>query len=209
MKKFRFFSLSLIILIIFNFISCSSLSRIQKLPDEPLTLRRTLLGPGYLTAQEMHDFFMMQNPNADSQQVLRLAQYYILEGSYEYINYSVAFSQMCLETGYLRFGNLVTPEMHNYCGLGAMDASHPGEYFATEQLGVRAHIQHLQAYATTEETKLNLELIDPRYSWVHKTKYVETIEGLAGTWATDPNYGIKLEQILQKLEDFVNNRDLY
>ena len=103
---------------------------------------------------------------------------------------------MCLETGYLRFGGLVQPDFHNYCGLGAMDAEHPGEKFETEELGVRAHIQHLQAYGTKEETRLNRELIDPRYNWVHKTKYVEDIYGLAGTWASDPLYGQKLETIL-------------
>ena len=107
---------------------------------------------------------------------------------------------MCLETGYLTFGNLVQPEWHNYCGLGAMDAEHPGERFDTPQLGVRAHIQHLQAYATTEEVKLNKALVDPRYNWVHKTKFIEDIFGLTGTWAMDPNYAAKIERILQEME---------
>ena len=66
----------------------------------------------------------------------------------------------------------------------------------TEELGVRAHIQHLQAYATKEETQLNKELIDPRYNWVHKTKYIETIFELTGTWATDPHYGEKIDGLL-------------
>ena len=64
------------------------------------------------------------------------------------------------------------------------------------KLGVRAHIQHLQAYATKEETQLNKELIDPRYNWVHKTKYIETIFELTGTWATDPHYGEKIDGLL-------------
>ena len=81
-----------------------------------------------------------------------------------------------------------------------MDKEHPGEQFETELMGVRAHIQHLQAYATTEETTLNNELIDPRYSWVHKTKFVEDIFGLAGTWATDKQYGNKIDAILSKME---------
>lgn len=82
-----------------------------------------------------------------------------------------------------------------------MDAEHPGEIFETEELGVRAHIQHLQAYATTEDVLLNNELIDPRYNWVHKTKFVEDIWGLAGTWATDPLYGSKLNDILSRMEE--------
>ena len=122
----------------------------------------------------------------------------------EHINSDIAFAQMCLETGYLTFGNLVTPDMHNYCGLGAMDAAHPGERFATPQLGVRAHIQHLQAYATTADQPLNNALVDPRYNWVHKTKYIETIDQLAGTWAMDQDYGTKLENILLRMERLVN-----
>ena len=33
-------------------------------------------------------------------------------------NSDVAFAQMCLETGFLRFGGLVTMDMNNFCGLG-------------------------------------------------------------------------------------------
>ena len=101
-------------------------------------------------------------------------------------------------------GDLVNSgrEFHNYCGLGAMDAEHPGEQFETEQLGVRAHIQHLQAYATKEETQLNNELIDPRYNWVHKTKFIEDITGLTGTWAADPLYDQKINDILSRMDCF-------
>lgn len=162
------------------------------------------MAPGFLTSSDLADFFLSQNPAADKKEIQEIATYYVYEGMAEGVNYAVAFAQMCLETGYLKFGNLVTPEMHNYCGLGAMDAEHRGESFATMQLGVRAHIQHLQAYGTTEDQNLNNELIDPRYSWVHKTKFIETIEGLSGTWATDPNYAIKIEAILCKMEELIN-----
>src|SRR5574344_1873633 len=158
--------------------SCSSLRH-----REPIS--RTLYDTVIPNDQQLTKFFLDSNPSADKAQIHRLAKYYIQEAKVEGINSDCAFVQMCLVTGFLKFGNLVTPEMHNYCGLGAMDAEHPGESFATMQLGVRAHIQHLQAYGTTEDQQLKNQLIDPRYSWVHKTKYIETIEGLSGTWATD------------------------
>lgn len=163
-------------------------------------ISRKIRDEGKLTATQLTRYFISQNPEYDTIQMLNFALYYINEAADEGINSDVAFAQMCLETGYLKFGNLVQPEFHNYCGLGAMDADHPGEIFENEKIGVRAHIQHLQAYSTHEDETLNKELVDPRYSWVHKTKYVETIEGLAGTWATDPNYALKIEQILQKME---------
>ncbi len=187
---------------LFSFNSCSTLPKNKKQPKEPRQLSRRLLDQGQLTAEELAAYFLSRNSEEDPEHILQFAQYYIDEASLEGINSDVAFAQMCLETGFLRFGGLVQPEFHNYCGLGAMDAEHPGEVFETEELGVRAHIQHLQAYATKEETQLNGELIDPRYNWVHKTKYIETIYELAGNWATDPQYGQKLEANLVNMENF-------
>ena len=184
---------------LFSFNSCSTLPKNKKQPKEPRQLSRRLLDQGQLTAEELAAYFLSRNSEEDPEHILQFAQYYIDEASLEGINSDVAFAQMCLETGFLRFGGLVQPEFHNYCGLGAMDAEHPGEVFETEELGVRAHIQHLQAYATKEETQLNGELIDPRYNWVHKTKYIETIYELAGNWATDPLYGQKIETILNNM----------
>ncbi|MCQ2592051.1 MAG: glucosaminidase domain-containing protein [Treponema sp.] len=169
-------------------------------------ISRKILDKGVLTASQLAEYFLSQRNDFDLIEISHFAQMYVVEAQVEGINWDVAFAQMCLETGYLRFGGLVQPEFHNYCGLGAMDAEHPGCVFETEQLGVRAHIQHLQAYATTEDVVLNNELIDPRYSWVHKTKFVETIDGLSGTWATDPNYAVKIEKILCRMEEMFLNK---
>ena len=169
---------------------------------QKIELSRNLMAQGQLTATQLAAFFVSRNLDEDSAHITQFAQYYIDEAAAEGINSDVAFAQMCLETGFLKFGGLVQPEFHNYCGLGAMDADHPGEIFETEELGVRAHIQHLQAYATKEETQLHKELVDPRYNWVHKTKYIEDIFGLTGTWATDPHYGEKIDGLLTAMEDF-------
>lgn len=183
---------------VFTLFSCISV------PKKTISLSRNIRAQGVLSPKELTCFFIENNIFVHYNDILEMAQYYIDEANAEGINSDVAFAQMCLETGYLRFGGLVQPEWHNYCGLGAMDAEHPGEQFATVELGVRAHIQHLQAYSTHEDELLNQELIDPRYSWVHKTKYVEDIFGLAGTWATDPNYGNKLESLLSRMEAMIN-----
>ncbi|MCR5063187.1 MAG: glucosaminidase domain-containing protein [Treponema sp.] len=194
-KKIRFLPFLILSLIL---ISCHTL------PREEIQLSRKLLDEGKLSAAQLADFFSINNPRVNYDEILQFARYYIKEASDENINSDVAFAQMCLETGFLKFGGLVTKEMHNYCGLGSMDAEHPGEVFETEELGVRAHIQHLQAYATTEDVPLNNELIDPRYNWVHKTKLAYTIEDLAGSWAMDPSYGAKIDAILMRMEDFIN-----
>ena len=178
--------------------SCASLPKHHK----AYKLSRKIMDIGQLNAEQLATYFISRNTEADKDYMIQFAQYYIDEAALEGVNSDVAFAQMCLETGFLRFGGLVQPEFHNYCGLGAMDAEHPGEQFPDEQTGIRAHIQHLQAYATKEETQLNGELVDPRYNWVHKTKYIETIYELAGNWATDPQYGQKLEANLVNMENF-------
>ena len=199
-EKFIFFIN--LVLLLYCLFSCKT---VPTIPEKEINLSREILGKGQLSAVQLADFFINNNEHVEKEFILKFADYYIQEASMENINSDVAFAQMCLETGFLRFGGLVQPDFHNYCGLGAMDAEHPGERFETEQLGVRAHIQHLQAYATTQDVQLNNQLIDPRYNWVHKTKLVTDIFGLTGTWATDSNYGNKIDEIISRMEVFIKN----
>lgn len=190
---------ALVLISLATIFSCVS-SRVDANGENPRALSRNLIGTGKKTPKQLYKFFMKNNRKADKKKVKRLASYYVQEANAEGINSDVAFVQMCHETGFLRFGNLVTEDMNNFCGLGSMDAEHKGETFETELLGVRAHIQHLQAYATTEDVPLRQELVDPRYNWVHKTKLVDDIFGLTKTWATDPDYGNKLDALMRRLE---------
>ncbi len=195
MKSRKIVPITFVSIFIFLFFSCWTPKVSQK------TCSRLLMGEGVKNWSELYEFFMANNPLADKKQVERLAKYYIEESLAEGVNSDVAFVQMCHETGFLRYGNLVTADMNNFCGLGAMDWNHRGERFETEQLGVRAHVQHLQAYGTKEDVALKRDLVDPRYPWVHKTKFVEDVFGLTGTWATDPDYGTKLDNFLTRLEN--------
>ncbi|MFA6855638.1 MAG: glucosaminidase domain-containing protein [Treponema sp.] len=170
----------------------------RTVPVQQMEISRSLTGRAVLGEKQLVTFFMMNNPHADKAVVTRLARYYISEAFDEGINSDVAFAQMCLETGFLRFGGLVTPEMHNYCGLGSIDAEHPGESFKTEQEGVRAHIQHLNAYGDTDN--LVNPLVDKRAKWVKPRGKAPTVFELSGTWASDPDYGKKLDSILSKME---------
>lgn len=173
---------------------------------EPVYISRSLTAKGQMTASQLADFFTNENNEKSWQEIYTFAAIYIGEAATENINSDIAFAQMCLETGFLRFGGLVQPEWHNYCGLGAISKDQPGCIFETQELGVRAHIQHIQAYATTEDITLHNELVDPRYSWVHKTKFATTIEEMATSWAADPNYAIKLENLLVRMEMSVNQK---
>ena len=193
--------IALLALIAAFFTSCQSLNRVEK---ERIIISRRLLAKGQLTAEQLARFFIQENDQIEWEHIYNFASIYIEEAAAENINSDIAFAQMCLETGFLRFGGLVQPEWHNYCGLGAISAEQPGCIFETEQLGVRAHIQHIQAYATKEDVPLNNELVDPRYSWVHKTKFAVTIGDLALSWAADPDYATKLDKILMRMEASAN-----
>lgn len=190
MKRFFYAALVLVALV---FASCVS-SRHGR------HISRNLSDKGIMSAAELSAFFMANNPDADEDTVNLLASLYIEEAGDEGINSDCAFIQMCHETGFLRFGNLVTEEMHNYCGLGAINEEQRGLWFDTERLGVRAHVQHLHAYATGADVKLKNECIDPRYRYVNPRGKSPTIEGLAGTWAADRQYSEKLEALLVRLE---------
>lgn len=162
----------------------------------PHPLPRQIMGEGFLTENELSSFLLASNADLEDHRIRELSASYVEEASLEGVNHDIAFAQMCLETGFLRFGNLVTADMNNFCGLGAIGPGQSGERFETVALGVRAHIQHLKAYASEEPLKQ--DLVDPRYKWVKKGSSPH-FEGLAGTWAADPHYGEKLQGMLVRL----------
>ena len=157
----------------------------------------TIMGQGLMSGRNLVSFFLTQNPSADSSLVFSIASLYIEECETEGVNSDIAFAQMCLETGFLRFRGLVTPGMNNFCGLGAVSSQQPGLRFPDSRTGVRAHVQHLKAYGSTEP--LVLELVDPRFHYVEPSGKSPDIFSLAGTWAADPDYGNKLYDILDRL----------
>jgi hypothetical protein len=168
---------------------------LPKRPDPP----EHIMGMGMVPKEKLAAFLQYHNVFVDDDFVHLLSSYYIEESSVEGINYDTAFAQMCLETGFLSYGGLVTPDMNNFCGLGATGPSEPGLVFPDPRIGVRAHIQHLKAYATVEP--LNLTLVDPRYYLVRHGSS-PTIHGLSGTWAADRSYSEKIGRILQRLYEF-------
>jgi hypothetical protein len=158
-----------------------------------------IIGKGNVTGENLSLYLIQNNERINPVYIRMLSQIYIEEAAYEGINHDIAFSQMCLETGFLRYGGLVKPEWNNFCGLGAIGPEQPGHVFPDPRTGVRAHIQHLKAYATNEPLKG--ELVDPRYRYVRLGSSPK-IEGLAGTWAADRMYAVKIAGILQNLYDF-------
>ena len=128
--------------------------------------------------------------------VNRLVKTYIIEANREGVNYEVAFCQMCLETGFLKFEGSVSKYQHNYCGLGCVSMFSGGDWFGSMEEGIRAHIQHLKAYASVEPVRS--PVVDPRFSNVQRGS-VRMVTDLTGKWATDPEYGKKISSMIARL----------
>jgi hypothetical protein len=168
-----------------------------ELPVKP-AIPAYIMGQGQIDTEILSEFLVFYHPEMYFFST-ELSRLYAEEAALEGINHDVAFAQMCLETGFLRFGGLVLREMNNFAGLGAISSAQRGLWFPDERTGVRAHIQHLKAYATAEP--LNQELVDPRYQYVRLGSSPQ-ISGLAGTWAADLQYGNKINSILERLYEF-------
>lgn len=153
---------------------------------------------GRAQVHQLIAFFTATNPRADRERLYEIARAYIDEAAAEGINSDVAFCQMAIETDYLRFGGNVRPWQNNFCGLGVTGAGQRGLSFPSVQIGVRAHVQHLKAYANAEP--LRKRCVDPRFALVRRGR-APFVEDLAGTWATDPQYAHKLKRHLAALEN--------
>jgi len=155
-----------------------------------------IMSRGKASPETMKDFLLRYNGEADEATVKRLVRVYIIEANREGVNYEVAFCQMCLETGFLKFEGSVSKYQHNYCGLGCVDIFSGGDWFASMEEGVRAHVQHLKAYASVEPVRS--PMVDPRFGNVRRGT-VNTVTELAGKWATDPDYGRKITALISRL----------
>lgn len=134
-----------------------------------------------------------------------LAGYFITEGNAEGVAGDLAFAQSIVETGYFNFSARVLPSYNNFSGLGAVDGGTGAATFSTAQLGVRAQIQHLRAYAdpTVTTAKLANPVIDPRFSLVAPKGKAPTWEQFGnGIWATDPGYAAKVLSIYSQILAF-------
>ena len=93
---------------------------------------------------------------------------------------------------------------NNFCGMGVTQNGMEGNSFKTPQLGIRAQIQHLKAYANT--AKLKQECVDPRFEYVSRgcAPYVEYLgiqENPKGKgWASGAGYGEKILKILAAIK---------
>lgn len=162
-----------------------------------------IMGKPQASIEQMKVYIKKVNPQV-SNSVTKMISLYITEGAAEGVRGDIAFAQSCLETGNFTFsGSAVTLDQNNFCGLGVNITGKKGCSFRTAKEGIRAQIQHLQAYACTDGLKQ--KCIDPRYTYVSRgcAEYVEHLgiqENPKGQgWAAGKNYGTQIIEILNAI----------
>ena len=120
-----------------------------------------------------------------------------------------AFCQAMNETGFLKFGGQVSITQYNFAGMGATDDGAAGASFPNVRTGVRAQVQHLKGYASTNA--LNNACVDPRFAYLSKSRGCAPIVEWLGInenpakkgWATSVNYGYNLRNLyMNKLAQY-------
>ena len=162
-----------------------------------------IMGQAQASVDQMCSYIKKVNPKV-SDSVIKMIPLYITEGVTEGVRGDIAFAQSCLETGNFTFsGSAVTLNQNNFCGMGVTSTGMKGNSFKTPAEGIRAQIQHLQAYAST--SRLKQTVVDPRYTYVTKG-CAECVEWLGIQenphhygWAAGKDYGQKIIQILNNI----------
>lgn len=136
-----------------------------------------IMGEAKATAQQMALFCRSKNaaPQLTGCSLEQLAEIFLEEGRAEGVRGDVAFAQSLKETGFFKYGGIVLPSQNNYAGIGALNGNAQGQAatFPDPRTGVRAQIQHLKAYASTEP--IVNACVDPRFALVARgvAPYVE------------------------------------
>ena len=152
---------------------------------------------------EAHAAYPSFYGGSDATSLRKFCKLYLDECQAEGIRAEVAFCQAMKETNFLRYGGDVDISQYNFAGIGATGGGVKGNSYASVQIGIRAHIQHLKAYATT--TPLVNTCVDDRFQYVKRNTapYVEWL-GIPDNpygkgWATDTNYGASILTMISEL----------
>lgn len=172
-----------------------------------------IMGESLLTAEQMADYYVyyteqvlapagkdVSYPEVYAEKgaatIYDFCEILVEEAETEGVRADVVFMQAMKETGWLGYGGAVQVEWCNFAGLGAVN-SNPvdgANRFPDVRTGLRAQVQHLKAYASTEP--LVNECVDQRFDHI-KRGVAPTLEGLDGRWAVPGNgYGASISRMI-------------
>ena len=176
----------------------------QKLTD--------IMGTSSVTGSQLANFYKSMNKtypsyyaqnDKEAKTLEDFCNIYVEECKNEGVRVEVAFAQAMLETGYLSFSGDVDITQYNFAGMGATGNGVKGNYYDSVRIGIRAQIQHLKCYASTEA--LNGARVDQRWDdrLRGKAPYVEWLSipnNPYGTgWAGSATYADSIKNIMEKI----------
>lgn len=159
----------------------------------------SILGRSSVDVERMYRFVCSRNPNFERS----IAEAFYDLGELYGIRGDVALCQSLIETGWFKFtgGTAVTPDQHNYCGLGVTKLGMKGHSFDTVEDGVRAQLQHLYAYACKKPLPRGEKIIDPRFNLV-KRGVASTWKNLNGRWAANSKYAESIMRVYRMMLEY-------
>jgi hypothetical protein len=123
---------------------------------------------------------------------------YVEEASIEGINHDIAFSQMCLETNFLAFGDDLQPTQNNFGRIPKVGSSE-SDTFPSARIGVRAHIQQLKAYAAGSDQIVQKPPVSDRVYYLPSGGIARFVEQLNNRWSANPQYGNNILNLVRRL----------
>jgi hypothetical protein len=125
----------------------------------------------------------------------QLADDYAAAGQQTHVRADLAFAQSVVETDFFSFpaGGQLTPKDNNFAGIGACDTCARGWTFRDALTGVTAQMQLLDAYASPGPVPTNL------VGNVGVGGCCPTWMELAGTWASNLQYGISIMTVYHQM----------
>ncbi|MBD5644333.1 N-acetylmuramoyl-L-alanine amidase [Clostridium botulinum] len=173
----------------------------------------TIIGQAELTQEQALNYFRSRNSEKSDQDIKDFISIVWQEANLEGIRADVVFMQIMKETNFLRFTGDVKECQNNFAGIGATGDGVAGAYFKDTRTGVRAVVQHLKAYCSTEGLKN--PCVDPRFTYVQRgiSPYVEWL-GIGENpnypdkgWAADNNYGKSIVEMMNSAKYLANEGD--
>lgn len=162
----------------------------------------TCATPGRLIA-----FTKARNDKLDSR-FDGIATDYMRHGEELGMRWDIAYFQMLVETGSLKFGGDVKPAQNNFAGLGATGNGERGETFKDVSTGVRAHLEHLIMYTGEKVSNPVAERTRKVQEWGVLTEWQKSFKGpltfaqLAKKWAPPARkYAADIEQVAESFMD--------
>ncbi|WP_202594614.1 glucosaminidase domain-containing protein, partial [Clostridium sp. L74] len=173
----------------------------------------TIIGQAELTQEQALNYFRSRNSEKSDQYMKDFISIVWQEANLEGIRADVVFMQMMKETNFLKFTGDVKECQNNFAGIGAIGGGVAGAHFKDTRTGVRAVVQHLKAYCSTEGLKNSC--VDPRFTYVQRgiSPYVEWL-GIGENpnypdkgWAADNNYGKSIVDMMNSAKYMENAGD--